>query len=327
MNIYTIPDGYSCCGGVTELGWYAGVYCLEDRDREFTEDVDGTDRKVRLLPGKSFEAWEDTMVDIPRRLVLVDGLSGTPQSTVITEAERVYGPACTSEKTAEPLLVWTESKNGRWRLMLRRGGATTSVGESSSILRAPAVAISDSDTFIACETELNGNTGIAVISGNGDTLLEIAGRRPDIAWSDGSLFLVSEVASDRGRIDIRLTEILADVPPRHISLRADDLNMFGKLAVDRGTGTVYICWESTPSWGYDPYTGRHRDINLWTCRAGQRPAPAAGTFHGKLVVPRDAYVDIHDSNMPPIRPQVVIHNEQPQVYYRRFRYRGNRCFG
>ena len=323
---YTVTDGYSCCGGITDRGWYAGVFLLEDRDREFTEDIDGTDRKVRLLPGMDFDEWEGTMVDPPRRIALIDNFGGTPRREIVAEAERIFGPVTVREKTAEPLLVWTELRDGLWRLMVRRGIDSSVVYESTSMLRAPAVTLAGESLFAACETELDGQTGILVMTVSGDILLEIPGGAPELAWA-GKLILLSEIKTNDGGIELRLSEIAAGGSPRHTRVRSGDLNMFGNLVADTASGEIYVCWESTPSWGYDPYVGRHREINLWSCRPGGEIAPVEGTCNGKLPVPQEAYVDGHDSNMPPVRPKVVLLGDAPAVAYRRFRYRERRCFG
>ena len=209
---YTVTDGYSCCGGTTDRGWYAGVYLLRDRDREFTEDIEGTDRKVRLLPGKDFDEWEGTMVDPPRRIAIIDNFGGTPRREIVAEAERIFGPVTVREKTAEPLLVWTELRDGLWRLMVRRGIDSSVVYESTSMLRAPAVTLAGESLFAACETELDGQTGILVMTVSGDILLEIPGGAPELAWA-GKLILLSEIKTNDGGIELRLSEIAAGGSP------------------------------------------------------------------------------------------------------------------
>ena len=326
MKTHSIPDGYACCGGTTDRGWFAGILLYGDRDREFTEDVEGTDRKVRLLPGKEFDDWEATMVGQARRMVLVDTFDGSLRQKEVTEADRIFGPVTVGEAISEPLVVWTERKEEIWRLIALRGTDLTVVHESPAMLRAPAVALSGESFVVACEAELDGQTGVRVMTADGTVLLEIPGGAPSLACIGDTVCLLTEVRSSGG-IALRLSEIGAQGTPRHTVLASDDLNMFGNLASEPDTGTVYACWESTPAWGYDPYAGRHRDINLWAYRLGGELSPAEGSFQGKLHIPREAYVDNHDSNMPPVRPQVVVAGGKPAVTYRRFRYRGKRCFG
>jgi hypothetical protein len=327
MKTHSIPDGYACCGGTTSQGWFAGILLLTDRDREFTKDIPGTDRKVQLLAGKELDEWEATMVAQPRRVVVVDNFGGGLNQETVTEADRIFGPVTVGERITETLLVWTERKGGGWRLVLRRRNDVSLVYESSTMLRAPAVALWGESYVLACEIELAGQTGVRVMTADGTVLLEIPGGAPSLACVGDTVCLLCETRSSARGIEQRLVEIGNQGSPRHTVLASDDLNMFGNLASDPDTGTIYACWESTPAWGYDPYTGRHRDINLWTYRPGGELSPADGTSQGKLPVPLEAYVDNHDSNMPPIRPQVFVVRGEPSVVFRRFRYRGKRCFG
>jgi hypothetical protein len=126
-----IRDGYAACGGYTDAGFFACALTIEDHDREFTEDLPESDRKLRLLPQKDIDGWEDLSIGLPRKLVVrwihtgssASVISSTSETStaetpatgnpaadsrdrespdqVIAEAERIYGPVVPTVETMD----------------------------------------------------------------------------------------------------------------------------------------------------------------------------------------------------------------------------------
>lgn len=329
---HIIADGYSCSAGLTKTGWFAAALVIPDRDREFTEDIlePGFDRNVRLLPQKSMEGWTSASVNSGRRIVLVVEKDGELSEQLIGEACRMYGPATPKEIVDAPTVAWTEKTAGRWRLKLSQNRTTSSIYSSEQILASPSVAVFGNEARIAVQTESNGKASIVVFGESGDCLFECEGRNPVVTAAGGQLFLLSEQLSTTG-IDLVLDRIGSGKDENRLTLSGDDLNINGDMVYEPETDTLFICWESSPGWGMDPFAGKHRDINvgqLSSLRSGAlQYSPAPGTVDGKLWLPREAYADGQEMNMTPTYPRLAFRDKSPILAFRRFRYRAARSFG
>ncbi|MEE8385671.1 MAG: hypothetical protein V3S01_07125, partial [Dehalococcoidia bacterium] len=263
---------------------------------------------------------------MPRRLELTVSRSGATDSTIIAEAERIHGPTSPRECVFSPVVVWTERQEGKWMLQCWSQNTLQTIYVSESMLRNPSTAVVEGRIYAAVEVDDAGGSGCIVVADSGEVCFRTAGRNPVLrtaAW--GLVLLCEQVGADRSGVDLFLHNL--DGGPAARTLKSDDLNIHADMAYDPGSDSLFVCWESTPVWGFDPYVGRHRDINVMRLGRDGTLEPTPGTTNGRLALPRVAHLNRCDTNMPPVYSRVLAIDGNPAVAYRNYRFRAGRSFG
>ena len=322
--IQTVPHAFGLSAAGGPEGWAVACKTLEDIDDDFVKKFKRYEFELRL--GKTAADWGSALASLGWSVRLMSTIDGKSESAVLTEAERVHGPAVAW--CGGPVVVWTERADGAWRLMLHDHRGLRCLHESDGILRAPAVAISWPELLVACEYERHGETHVGVWNDQGRHTLEVEGRKPVLAGStEGTAWLAYETPIPNAvRLSVQVFDKsapceLIQAPP------AEDINMNAHLVHDPQTGTLYATWESCGAWGYMEMLGMHRNISLWALeKDADAFRPATNTYNGLLKLPQEGYLDRTEYNYCPIRPRVVLLESGPAVAWQTFRNVGQKAF-
>jgi hypothetical protein len=276
---------------------------------------------AQLKPGQTDEAWLEAMTGpVGLRVVLARKTVDGPDTTVLSQADGVWGPGTASRVAKGPLLSWTEKTGHEWSLVTWQDGTRTVHTKSPHVLLEPAVTEIHGNPVVACQTMSEDGPLVMVYDARNDELFTARGRYPQLTTAGDRLFLVYE-APTTDRCRLQCAEFLDGKCVRHRSIPAGgDLNLNADLVVDPDTGALYVVHEAAPAWGHDHFLGRHRDLWMWRLDGGGDRFIAAP---GQLPIPLRAS---HDLNEPPVQPRVLLLDGQPAVAFRRFEYYAARPF-
>ncbi len=324
-TIYTIENGFGCDAGMLPNGWFAGALLLRDCDAEFLSELGR--HSVTFREGKDEAAWSHAVVSSKRKLILVSSTDGKIEERDLAEAERITGVACCGGE--KPALVWTEFREGVWRLMLWTSGEQRVLFESERMLRSPSAAMAGDRIVVACETTEKGRGVVAVWTDENRNPIRIEGRRPRLAGSNaGQAFLMVERST---RMNVRLLAYELSnqnvIKPIHVP-RMGDYNFNAHLACHPSDGTLHAVYEVCPRWGMDERMGLHRDMALMVLYPGaDRFEAGPDTQDGILSIERTAFKDGSVQNLTTIHPRVFWLQDELAVAFRGFRFVGAKSYG
>ena len=324
-TIYTIENGFECDAGELPNGWFAGAMLLQDCDAEFLSELGR--HSVTFREGKDEAAWSHAVVSSKRKLVLVSSTDGKIEERDLAEAERITGFAgCGGEK---PTLVWTELREGVWRLVVWTPGGLRVIFESERMLRSPSAAMADDRMWVTCETTEKGRSVVPVWTDGNKSPIIVEGRRPTLAGSNaGQAFLMVERST---RLNVRLLAYELSNPNAMTPIsvpRMGDYNFNAHLACHPSDGSLVAVYEVSPRWGMDERVGLHRDMALMVLAPGaDRFEAGPDTEDGILELQRTAFKDGSVQNLTTINPRVFWLQDEPAVAFRGFRFVGAKSYG
>ena len=324
-TIYTIENGFGCDAGVLPNGWFVGAILLQDCDAEFLSELGR--HSVTFKKGKDEAAWSHAVVSSQRKLVLVSSTDRKIEERDLSEAERITGFACCGGE--KPSLVWTEFREGVWRLVLWTPGEQRVLFESERMLRSPSAAMGGDRIVVACETTEKGRSVVAVWTDGNRSPILIEGRRPRLAGSnDDQGFLMVE-RSTRLNVNLLAYRLNNRGAIKPISVpRMGDYNFNAHLACHPSDGSVYAVCETCPRWGMDERVGLHRDMALMVLVPGaNRFEEGPDTQNGILRIERTAFKDGSVQNLTTIDPRVFWLQDELAVAFRGFRFVGAKSYG
>jgi len=310
-----IENGYSCCAGLAESGWYAGALVIEDVDGSHIPSTDLDYDQAR----ESCLDWQRALAGVDRRVVCVDGNSH--QQDQIARAENICGPVSPREITPGPTFAWTQRMSDAWNFGACSDGRTSTVFQDSSPIRSPGVCKGPDGLMLACETDSKGAGEVRLFSLEGDEILRIRGRNPVLRASLNGVFLLTEQVT-RDSISLLLQEVGGNGSEVEISGEEDYTFNADMVCGENG---VFIVAETGPAFGMDERLGMHRDLRAWRWSGGSLEDISGNG--GRLPIDREAFYYWSNENMPPMRPTIFLDDVRPVVAFRRFRHFAFKTFG
>jgi len=327
----TIQDGIACRGGRTAHGLFAAVLVQRDRDLDFRESMNAVwnEQPDSLKPGVTLADWSDAVAAREEhRIVLIDSSSEDVAGKEIACGVLLDVPATPRQKTAQPVVAWCQTGEETCDIFLHSEGVNRRVASLPHRCRCLDVAVWGDTIVLAGQVMMPTGPTIRVWKADGDALLELPGRNPQLAVVAGDLRALYEEPCSNG-CRLVWASLTPDGDVSRLELPAgNDLNLHASLTLDQTGDAVYVTHEAAPMWGDDEQLGRHRDIYLWRVQPGAgEVTPAPHTANGMLPIPPRAFREHAEKNATPLTPLVRFVDGKLCVFFRQFRQHGIKSFG
>ncbi len=308
---------YNVSGGMCEQGVYAfGLF--------FHDQYEGL-RYHRSMNMKSyqnnlidFKIWGDRFIETKREIKLLRASSteGYVLQTVC-RAARIDGPVCPKELTRTPVAVWTQKDEGDWSLVLCVDGKQKVLLRSRIPLKNPSICQAGRRHVIAYETEEKPGGIVHVVDEQGKKLLELSGRRPQLAAHQETVFaLVERFVADVFRLELHAVDGTSAGAHYTIVAEDDGYALNGDLAVAPSSGELRVAYEVSPKWGLHETTGQYRELRVRRLRRVAVGFDCLGEI--KHALPRVQVTTPYAQPITPVRPRLFANGDRMVLTYKTF---------